>query len=134
MSNEIQNFVSFIRSDTKQNNTRIRILSQNKSLLCIENNIKDHIYGYFRPPTTRKCGLIVIAGGVSTPEVLHTLAHEYVHFLQWRRNDPIYDCTNYRKLERYTEQEAIKLLRAHKVPINLVVVKKKSKRYLKSLD
>jgi hypothetical protein len=76
----------------------------------------------------------VVAGGVSTPEVLHTLAHEYVHFLQWRRKDPIYDCTNYQKLEKYTEQEAIKLLRAHKVPINLVVVKKKSKRYLKSLD
>lgn len=134
MSNEIQNFVSFIRSDTKQNNTRIRILSQNKSLLCVENKVRDHIYGYFRPPTTRKRGLIVVAGGVSTSEVLHTLAHEYVHFLQWRRKDPIYDCIDYRKLERYTEQEAIKLLRAHRVPINLVVVKKKSKRYLKSLD
>jgi hypothetical protein len=59
-----------------------------------------------------------------------TLAHEYAHFLQWFRDDPVYESDSYLELEIATEREAFEILNRFGIPINYEAAKRKSKKYL----
>ena len=65
-------------------------------------------------------------------EWICTLAHEYAHFLQWFRDDPIYslDDSEYVRMEIATEKEALVILKRFRIPVDLDVVKRKSKLYV----
>ena len=89
--------------------------------------------GYFSAPDKKRSGYIIVAAKVPLPQLLHTLAHEYVHFLQWRAKKPSFYTWSYLAHEKITEKSAIRLLEANNLPINLRVRRKKSRAYIKKL-
>jgi len=73
----------------------------------------DGDYGMFCEPDIG--GELCVAAGMSKDKFFHTLAHEYVHFLQWFSDDPLYrasrdDARDYYALEKVTEESAIEIL------------------------
>ena len=46
--------------------------------------------GFFEAPEKGESGFLVICIDKEIDEVLHTLAHEYSHVLQWFEDDPLY--------------------------------------------
>ena len=46
--------------------------------------------GYFDAPEKGQSGILVICINKEIDEVLHTLAHEYSHVMQWFEDDPLY--------------------------------------------
>lgn len=88
--------------------------------------------GFFREPSAGKWGEVRVATGRKRPStVLAVLAHEYVHFLQWKQGDRIYTQEiDYYLLEKQTEEKAIRLLREWSVPLNYRAVRQRSQSYL----
>ena len=46
--------------------------------------------GYFEAPEKGESGILVICIDKEINEVLHTLAHEFSHLMQWYEDDPCY--------------------------------------------
>ena len=46
--------------------------------------------GYFEAPEKGESGILVICIDKEIDEVLHTLAHEFSHLMQWYEDDPCY--------------------------------------------
>ena len=46
--------------------------------------------GYFEAPEKGESGILVICIDKEIDEVLHTLAHEFSHLMQWYEDDPSY--------------------------------------------
>jgi hypothetical protein len=46
--------------------------------------------GYFEAPERGESGILVICIDKEINEVLHTLAHEFSHLMQWYEDDPLY--------------------------------------------
>ena len=73
--------------------------------------------GYFEAPERGESGILVICIDKEIDEVLHTLAHEFSHLMQWYEDDPLYIAwdkndneANNIKLEENSEKRALQLL------------------------
>jgi len=129
MVTKISEFIKFIRTECKKQNTLV-ILSPWKSIRDTEEN--ENIEGFFQVPSKRKKGKIKIAAGVARSVWLHTLAHEYAHFEYWKKNKSFRK--NYFLDEKRTEKRAIEIMEEWKLPVDMKIRKKQSKKYLKSIE
>jgi hypothetical protein len=73
--------------------------------------------GFFEAPEKGESGFLVVCIGKDLSEVLHTLAHEFSHLMQWYEDDPLYLAWDKRdseenslKLEIDAERRALLLL------------------------
>ena len=73
--------------------------------------------GFFEAPGKGESGFLVVCIGKDLNEVLHTLAHEFSHLMQWYEDDPLYLAWNKKDNEANThaleidvEQRALRLL------------------------
>lgn len=73
--------------------------------------------GFFEAPEKGESGFLVVCIGKDLSEVLHTLAHEFSHLMQWYEDDPLYIAWDKRdseenslKLEIDAERRALLLL------------------------
>lgn len=121
-------FIKFIRKDCRKYNISLQ-LTKWKSINDKENNVFEKIEGFFDTPRRNKKGKIKIATGVAKSVWLHTLAHEYAHFEYWKKNNTFRK--NYITDEIQTEKRALELLAEWKIPIDMKVRKKESKKYIK---
>jgi Zn-dependent peptidase ImmA (M78 family) len=98
-------FIDYLRESCREGKTRI-ILKNLKSIPDWDGEFVDGLDGYFNPPKKKTIGTIVIAANRPLPTVLHTLAHEYVHYLQWKAKNKYYNTVSYHQLEKKTEARA----------------------------
>jgi len=126
-------FIRLLREECRAAGVRI-ILKNVQKLRDWDDRNRKSLDGYFVPPTKKHSGYIVIAADVPLPQLLHTLAHEYVHFTQWRAKKPSFYSWSYPAHEKITEKSAIRLLEGQNLPINLRVRRKKSRAYIKKLS
>jgi len=73
--------------------------------------------GFFEAPHRGESGILVICIDKEINEVLHTLAHEFSHLMQWYEDDPLYVAwdkndneANSINLEQDAEKRALHLL------------------------
>jgi len=73
--------------------------------------------GFFEASEKGESGFLVVCTGKDLSEVLHTLAHEFSHLMQWYEDDPLYLAWDKRdseenslKLEIDAERRALLLL------------------------
>ena len=125
-------FIRLLREECRAAGVRI-IFKNVRKLRDWDDRYRRTLDGYFVHPTKNQSGYIVVAAKVPTPQLLHTLAHEYVHFLQWRAKKPSFYTWSYVAHENLTEKSAIRLLEEHNLPINLRVRKQRSRAYIKKL-
>ena len=100
-----KDFLAFIRKQLTKCGVKLNLRASKKHL--------DGDYGMFCEPDNG--GELCVAAGMSKDKFFHTLAHEYVHFLQWFSDDPLYrasrdDARDYYALEKVTEESAIEIL------------------------
>jgi hypothetical protein len=127
----VQTFLQTVRQQCKKCNVRF-ILSPGHEV----NGGGERCQGYFLEPwhARGQNGVLRVAvGGRRTSDWLYTLVHEYAHFLQWQRDDPIYREKDYYTLEAQTETEALELCRKFKLPIPRRVLLKEHRKYMKKL-
>ncbi len=74
--------------------------------------------GFFEAPNKGDSGILAICIGKELNEVLHTIAHEFTHLLQWYEDDPLYlawdkkpNEKNTFNLEVDTERRALEMLK-----------------------
>ena len=73
--------------------------------------------GFFEAPEKGESGILIVCIDKDLNEVLHTLAHEFSHLMQWYEDDPVYldweknssDINNL-KLEQDAEKRALQFL------------------------
>ena len=94
--------------------------------------------GYFEAPDRGESGILIICINKEIHEVLHTLAHEFSHLMQWYEDDPAYVAwdkndneANNIKLEENAEKRALQLL--EEWDILDAGAKERSAKYLYSL-
>jgi len=103
-----KDFTAFIRKQLRKCGIEVNLRASRKYL--------DGDYGMFvEPEDGWVVGELAVAGGMSKDKFFHTLAHEYVHFLQWFADDPLYrasrdDARDYYALEKVTEESALEIL------------------------
>lgn len=127
----VQHFLKTVRSQCKKCNVRFT-LSNGYEV----NSGGERCQGYFIEPWHARGQygeLRVAVGGRRTSDWLYTLAHEYAHFLQWQRDDPIFKEKDYVTLEVQTEKEALELCRAFKLPIPRRVLLREHRKYMRKL-
>ncbi len=124
MPTKTSQFVEYIRKDCRNYNI---ILELTKWKTVVDDNEK--IEGFFDTPRRNKKGKIKVAAGGAKTVWLHTLAHEYAHFEYWKKNQTFRK--NYIMDEIKTEKRALELLTEWKIPLNMEVRKKQSKKYIK---
>lgn len=133
----VKNFILFSREHCSEYGVIIRFTNGNKI------NSQDgeyRCYGYFSEPWRQRSkgkgyafdkGEIVVATGSGETTWVHTLAHEYAHFLHWLKRRKFWlNGTEYQH-EKAAEATAIKLLKKHNVGLDLRTVKASSKKYMK---
>ena len=57
--------------------------------------------GFFEAPEKGESGILVICIDKEIDEVLHTLAHEFSHLMQWYDDDPLYLAWDKRASEKH---------------------------------
>jgi len=127
----VQHFIRTVRSQCIKCNVRFTLSSGYQV-----NAGGERCQGYFIEPwhTRGHRGQLRVAiGGRRTSDWLYTLAHEYAHFLQWMRDDPIWWETDYLTLEKQTESEALELCKTFKLPIPRRVLLKEHRKYMRKL-
>lgn len=133
----VQAFISTVKAQCKKCNVRLVFANSHG----VGRQGKGDCWGFFQEPITNTsrldtrhtAGILKIAiKDLPVTEWICTLAHEYAHFLQWFRADPIYsfDDSEYVKMEIATEREALAILKRFRIPVDLDVVKRKSKVYI----
>ena len=132
----VQGFLHLVRSQCRKCNVKF-VLADSYG---VGKQGKGDLWGYFQEPMVNTRGkspgmLKVATKDVPVGEWIVTLAHEYAHFLQWFRNDPLYakDEDEYLAQEIATEREAFKILKRFEMPINYESAKRKSKEYIQKL-
>lgn len=134
-SARVQMFLSTVRSQCRKCNVQFVLADAHE----VGGRGKNSLWGFFQEPTVRTgnlrnrgdAGMLKIATkGIPVSEWIVTLAHEYAHFLQWFRDDPIYQSDSYLELEIATEREAFEILKRFDIPINYDAAKRKSKKYI----
>ncbi len=127
----VQAFLRTVRSQCRKCNVRFT-LSPGYEV----NGGGERCQGYFVEPDHRRGDhgeLRVATGGRKTSDWLFTVAHEYAHFLQWMRDDPIWREKDYFTFEMATEAEALNLCKTFKLPIPRRVLLKEHRRYVRKL-
>ena len=134
-SARVQLFLSTVRSQCRKCNVQFVLADAHQ----VGGRGKNSLWGFFQEPTVRtgdlrnrgNAGMLKIATkDIPVSEWIVTLAHEYAHFLQWFRDDPIYESDSYLELEIATEREAFEILKRFGIPINYEAAKRKSKKYI----
>lgn len=132
---KIKDFVRYVREDAGEHNVRIYFAP--RKFIWDKEVPKSHpdaqLFGYFVSPGRNCSGRIVVAGKLPLPTVIHTLAHEYAHFIQWKNKQACYQNDHFVAYERNAEVKAMKLIEDFELPINIRVRKKRSKQYIKDL-
>lgn len=126
----VQEFLSTVRSQCRKCNVKF-VLAEAETVGG--KSKKDQLLGFFWEPSLHRRApgqLRVAVKNIPVSEWIVTLAHEYAHFLQWFRDDPIYNCDSYLEMEIATEREAFEILRQFQIPINYETAKRKSKKYI----
>jgi len=119
-SKAINAFIEKIRSEVADYNIKVTIT---KSMNVYAKDGTPSCCGIFIPPEDDPRGIghiRVAAGGQSLSETILSLAHEYIHFRQWRNNEKIYYTDDYFKLERNTERRAISFMKINSLPQKLL--------------
>lgn len=127
----VQHFLKTVRSQCRKCNVRFT-LSPGYEV----NSGGERCQGYFVEPWHSKGHhgeLRVAIGGRRASDWLFTLAHEYAHFLQWMRDDPIWREKDYYTLEAQTEAEALDICREFKLPIPRRLLQEQRRVYLRKL-
>ena len=57
--------------------------------------------GYFEAPERGESGILIVCIDKEIDEVLHTLAHEFSHLMQWYEDDPLYLAWDKRASEKH---------------------------------
>ncbi len=137
-SPEAKEFIKFLRIDLSQHRVHLKFSKTRKVRFS-----KDLLTaGFFLEPTDRKWGMIRIGCGNRKPiNILMTLAHEYAHFIQWKRHDSIWKHFTddplcglaYVELEKRTESDAVNLLREWNIPANYGAIRSRSRAYISYL-
>lgn len=134
-SPQAKDFLKFLRSDLHAHKVVLRF-SRTRMVKFSEGVLTA---GYFLEPSPRKNGLIRIGTGNRKPiNVLANLAHEYIHFLQWKNNDSLWDSqdsdfiqgSEYLRIEQQTERDAIRLLQEWGIPANYPAIRSRSRSYI----
>lgn len=132
LSNHSENtkrFLDHVRETLEQHKVKLNLTTGRR----VRHKDGDLCAGFFCEPSAGKWGEIRVATGRKRPStILAVLAHEYVHFLQWKQGDKVYTDARveYIELEKHTEQKAIRLLKEWNVPLNYRAVKQRSQAYL----
>lgn len=131
----VQAFLATVRSQCRKCNVQFVLADVH----CVGGRGKNSLWGFFQEPAIRtgdfrnrqNAGMLKIATrDIPVSEWIVTLAHEYAHFLQWFRDDPVYESDSYLELEIATEREAFQILKRFGIPINYEAAKRKSKKYI----
>jgi hypothetical protein len=126
----VKMFLHEVRTALRENRVTLH-WSRGGYCVCPEDG--EPCEGFFIKPTRKRWGKIRIAtGGVSNTEILHTLAHEYAHFLYWLEGDPFGNASVY-KDESYTERRALRIMESRGLPICPTRAQALSAAYLKML-
>ena len=133
-SARVQAFLATVRSQCRKCNVQFVLADAHE----VGGRGKNSLWGFFQEPTVRgdlrnrkNAGMLKIATkDIPVSEWIVTLAHEYAHFLQWFRDDPIYESDSYLELEIATEREAFEILKRFDIPINYEAAKRKSQKYI----
>ena len=132
----VRHFIRTIRSQCRKCNIRF-VLSKGNQINTLDG---ERCLGIFEPPNhnakytaAARGALKVATGGRRNSEWLFSLAHEYAHFLQWMRDDPIWRERDYYTLEEATETQAIEICREFKLPIPRRVLLRERREYLRRL-
>lgn len=136
----VQFFIDTVRSQCRKCNVKFILADA----YAVGRQGKGDLWGYFQEPFTstggknakHNAGVLKIATrDIPVSEWICTLAHEYAHFLQWFRSDPLYSAGDdeYLKQEIETEREAFRILKRFGIPINYDAAKRKSQRYIAKL-
>jgi len=95
--------------------------------------------GFFEAPEKGNSGILALCIGKDLSQVLHTLAHEFSHVMQWYEDDPIYkdwekksNEENIYKLEADTERRALEMLKEWNLYTD--EAKERSDKYLRSIS
>jgi len=126
----VQEFLQTVRSQCRKCNVKF-VLAPSEFVGGRADG--EQLLGFFWEPSLhrRQSGeLRVATRNIPVSEWIVTLAHEYSHFLQWFRDDPLYNCASYLELETATEREAFEILRRFKSPNEFGVARRKSKAYI----
>jgi len=133
-SARVQALLATVRSQCRKCNVQFVLADAHE----VGGRGKNSLWGFFQEPTVRgdlrnrkNAGMLKIATkDIPVSEWIVTLAHEYAHFLQWFRDDPIYESDSYLELEIATEREALEILKRFDIPINYEAAKRKSQKYI----
>jgi hypothetical protein len=137
-SPQAKEFLNFIKQDLKAHRVnlsfaRTRKVRFSKGILTA---------GFFVEPSSRRQGQVRVGTGNRKPiNILINLAHEYIHFLQWKHGDKIWTQSNgdliegssYIAVEKQTERDAIRLLRDWNIPANYNAIRSRSRAYIAHL-
>ena len=133
-SARVQALLATVRSQCRKCNVQFVLADAHE----VGGRGKNSLWGFFQEPTVRgdlrnrkNAGMLKIATkDIPVSEWIVTLAHEYAHFLQWFRDDPVYESDSYLELEIATEREAFEILKRFDIPINYEAAKRKSQKYI----
>ena len=129
---QVQRFIQHLRDQCRASKITI-IFANYKSIKDWDGEFQEGLDGYFNPPTKKSRGFIVVAAKRPMPTVLHTLAHEFVHFQQWQEQVKYYDNSSYLQLESRTEARALNLVARYNLPINMGARHRSSLKYITKL-
>lgn len=132
----VQHFLKTVRSQCSKCNITFTLSSGHQ----VNAGDGERCLGYFQEPDHRETyaasgrgTLRVAIGERRTHEWLLTVAHEYVHFKQWMRDDPVFLCEDYTKMETATELEVALVVAEFKLPIPRRIVRRERVKYLKKI-
>ena len=126
----VQEFLSLVRSQCRKCNVKFVLADAE---FVGGKSKREQMLGFFWEPSLHRRApgeLRVATKNIPVSEWIVTLAHEYAHFLQWFRDDPVYNCDSYVEMEIATEREAFEILKQFRIPINYEAAKRKSKKYI----
>lgn len=131
----VKKFVKLLRHHCHEHNVDIKF-RRGKRI-----NDEGRCHGYFSEPCRRpkkgkkqgyyQRGEIVVAKGCDEQEWVHTLVHEYSHFLQWLNRRRFWSCSTEKILERSAERTAVRILKKNHVMIDIKKIIVASNDYLK---
>ena len=132
----VKHFLKTVRSQCKKCNIKFTLSSGHR----VNSGDGERCLGFFQAPnhseTTTQYAqgeLRVARGTRQSFEWLLTVVHEYVHFKQWMRDDPIFLHKDYNLMEEATEKELAIVVQEFKLPVPKRIVKRETTKYLKKL-
>lgn len=132
----VQHFLKTVRSQCDKCNIKFTLSTGHQ----VNGGDGQRCLGYFQEPDhkelyahARQGQLRVAIGRRKTYEWLLTLVHEYVHFKQWLRDDPIFMHDSYLIMEEATEAEIPSVINEFKLPIPKRLVRRETAKYIRKL-